>query len=121
MIKLKALLERINKFHRINYLIENLILEGAVSEWPGTFVIGPDSRVISDINDKIILHGQAIKLYPELYEKAIELFGGKDGLGEAIMAGRDTLYKFMYDNGMIRGGLGGYDSNTKLFKYRGIS
>ena len=84
----------------IQEILRKILLE-AIDIWPEQFVIGPDSK----ININIGYHGNALKKYPELYKQVLTMYDNDtDALQIAIDNGHDDLYKFMYDNGMVRGG-----------------
>lgn len=104
VIRLGKLVESILKVRRIRLLVEQMIKEGALGNWYGYFAVGPDAKFIPVGSGEMQYHGDVLKKYPALRKKAVALFGGEGQLYNAVEAGEEKLYKFMYDNGFIRGG-----------------
>ena len=103
VIKLGTLIESILKVHRIKRLVEGMIREVFLGGWPHTFVIGPDSKVVK-LSGEFKYHGDALRNYPLLMKKALSLFDDEKNLKSNIDSGSIKLYRFMYDEGFIRGG-----------------
>lgn len=99
VIKLKEILNNIIKADFFKLLLE-AETDSDFKSWPSTFVIGADAKLIRGIR----LHGYALINYPDLWNAAALLFGGDAKLESMIKAGTNALYKFMYNQGMVRGG-----------------